>query len=104
MQVLKAERSKLYQEAAKQFTINANLLLREKESISVGLCGGRSVANFYPELATQKKIDWDKVHLFQTDERISPIGIESNSVVIEANLISKLGEQGSIEDPWLFNN
>lgn len=67
---------------AKEFILFINKELESKESISVAFSGGSTPNLLFIELGSvinRKKIPWDKVHIFQVDERWVPKDHKDNN-------------------------
>lgn len=61
-----------------------------KDNITLALPGGRSVNGIFQQLIVQK-IDWEKIHIFLTDERIVPLDHPaSNFRQLKKNLLDKI--------------
>lgn len=64
---------------------------KKGEVFTAALSGGRTPVDFYRKLAGLKGVPWERVHLFQVDERFVPPGHpESNYGMIRDVLLSKL--------------
>ncbi len=60
---------------AKEFINFTNEQLRSKETLSIALSGGSTPNILFTELGSilnRKKIQWEKIHIFQVDERWVP--------------------------------
>lgn len=70
---------------------NIKTVISQKGKAVLALPGGRSIVGVLKELKN-KKVDWSKVEIFLTDERVVPIeDKESNYKLIMENLNSKIG-------------
>lgn len=73
--------------------------IKEKDSFTLVLSGGRTPKAIFEELALSYKdsIDWSKVHFFWLDERcVEPNHKDSNYKLAYDYLISKLEKVGSV--------
>jgi 6-phosphogluconolactonase len=73
--------------------------IKEKDSFTFVLSGGRTPKAIFEELALnyKKSIEWSKVHFFWLDERcVSPSHKDSNYKLAYDHLISKLADVGSV--------
>jgi len=73
--------------------------IKEKDSFTFVLSGGRTPKAIFEELALNYKesIDWSKVHFFWLDERcVEPKHEDSNYKLAYDHLISKLDSVGSV--------
>lgn len=60
---------------AKEFISFVNHQLEEKDNISIAFSGGSTPGLLFSELGSvfnRKKVPWDKIHIFQVDERWVP--------------------------------
>ncbi|HLD15873.1 MAG TPA: 6-phosphogluconolactonase [Candidatus Nanoarchaeia archaeon] len=69
----------LYEKAACIISKSLRESLKSKEFAALGLCGGRNVEDIYSMLSS-KRLRWDKIHTFLTDERVFE---KTNSKLIE---------------------
>ncbi len=79
--------------------IQANKRIKEKESFTFVLSGGRTPKSIFQELVLNYKnsIDWRKIHLFWLDERsVEHNHEDSNYKLAYDNLISNIDNIGSI--------
>jgi len=74
----------------------------KKEHIVFGLCGGRSVSNILKELL-KRKINWQKVHFFFVDERITKNKDELNFTLINTDFFIPLLEKRKIKELNIHN-
>lgn len=77
----------------------ANKNIKEKNSFTFVLSGGRTPKDIFIELALNYKesIEWSKVHFFWLDERcVEPTNENSNYKLAYDYLISKLDKVGSV--------
>lgn len=66
--------------------------LSEKNKVSIGLCGGRSITGVLQNLK-EEDIDWSKIHVFIVDERMVPIDSDdSNFKLIKNELLDIVPE------------
>lgn len=80
------------------FVENSRNLLKVKDTVIWALPGGRSVGKIFDFLAQRKDLEWDKIHVFMTDERLVPINDrESNFKLLEERLLQPLLNGGSIK-------
>ena len=79
---------------AKEFITFINEQLKEKENISVAFSGGSTPNLLFSELGSilnRKKIPWDKIQIFQADERWVPrTHKENNFRTLKHLLLDKL--------------
>lgn len=78
---------------------NINDLLRKQDYVILGIPGGRSVIVILTLLKNEKRIPWEKVHIFMVDERLVPLSSEESNFklakdaliddLIEKNLLPK---------------
>jgi 6-phosphogluconolactonase len=82
----------LSQAAARLFEELAGNYARENKNFSAALSGGSTPARLYELLASPNRtIPWDRVHLFQVDERcVPPDHTESNYRMIRAALLQHI--------------
>lgn len=82
----------LSQAAARLFEELANARALENKTFSAALSGGSTPARLYELLASpNRSIPWDRVHLFQVDERcVPPDHPESNYKMIRAALLQHI--------------
>ncbi|MEI6417212.1 MAG: 6-phosphogluconolactonase, partial [Verrucomicrobiota bacterium] len=67
----------------------ARAAIRERGSFVVAISGGKTPWIMLRHLADEK-VEWDKVHLFQVDERIAPAGSpDRNWTHLQESLLSK---------------
>lgn len=58
---------------------------------SLAVSGGRTPLAVFDRLATAEGVPWERVHLYQVDERIAPEGHpERNLTHLQASLLSKV--------------
>jgi 6-phosphogluconolactonase len=78
--------------AARQFEELSNARAQENKNFSAALSGGSTPARLYELLASPNRtIPWDRVHLFQVDERcVPPDHPESNYKMIRAALLQHI--------------
>lgn len=77
--------------AATEVLIRIQELAILKNSVNLGLVGGRSVSEIYHALTENTTISWNKVHFFLLDERYVPIDDkESNYALIKRDLLDPL--------------
>jgi len=76
----------IFKKAAKKIKKSIEELLTEKDIITIGLPGGRSIVSILNELKSEM-IDWDKIHIFMVDERhVSIDDKDSNFRLINESL------------------
>lgn len=85
--ILIGNREELEQKAANLIEEKINLLLKEK--IILGFPGGTSVSGILQNLA-KKNLNWEKIHIFLVDERITPDKKETNFHIINENFLRKI--------------
>jgi len=77
--------------AVRLFVQQAAANIADRGAFSVALAGGSTPASFYAALArpeNQKRVDWEKVHLFWGDERHVPQDDpQSNFQMVKKNLL-----------------
>lgn len=77
-----SDEESLAREVLSEFLSSAERLLREKGRFTVAVCGGRTPRRFFEHLGgspAAKKIDWENVYWFWTDERaVGPLDAASN--------------------------
>jgi 6-phosphogluconolactonase len=72
-------------------------LAREKEHVTIALCGGRNVQGIFEQMLKAKRVNWKKVHLFVVDERLVEItDEESNFLLMKKFLIDPLIVRGDL--------
>ncbi|MBL7032497.1 MAG: 6-phosphogluconolactonase [Nitrospira sp.] len=62
-----------------KWTEIAERTVNEKGSFSVALSGGKTPAALLQKLAKEKKLPWNKTHVFMVDERFVPYHDENNN-------------------------
>ena len=77
----------------KKFVQTADFFIKKKGSFNVALTGGKSIVEFYSQLAGFKKFSgWDKTNIFLTDERFVPEqSPQSNFRMIKEILLNDVG-------------
>jgi len=91
MKLIKLCNKELFEQGAKILVDKIAELEKQKEFITFGLVGGRSVAGIYEELAKKDLHAWKKTHFFLIDERNVPIDdIESNYKLVREHLLNPL--------------
>ncbi len=94
MKVYSDERQKLETKAADLIEHIFNGI--NKETITFAIPGGRSVAGIFKNLL-KKKINWQKIHIFMTDERLVPLDHpDSNFHQANITFLSELTTRGKI--------
>jgi len=98
---MKVIRDKSFEElsrlAATEVLIRIQELAILKNSVNLGLVGGRSVSEIYRALTENTTISWKKVHFFLLDERYVPLDDkESNYSLIKKDLFDPLLENNLI--------
>jgi 6-phosphogluconolactonase len=81
-------------EVAKLIRNSIQKLLQTKNSVVLGIVGGRSVSGIFNELKT-KNVTWGRVHIFMVDERMVPLtSTDSNFKLLSENLLEELIDRG----------
>ena len=79
---------------AKEFILFVNKELESKDTITVAFSGGSTPNLLFSELGSilnRKKVPWDKIHIFQVDERWVPITHKDNNFrTLKRLLLDKL--------------
>lgn len=97
------KRKILEEKAAKKLAKSINELLKKKNFVTLGICGGSSVEKIL-EILSKQKLDWNKVYIFLTDERILPlVDKKRNFSIIKEKLLSKLLEERKILPKNIFS-
>ena len=63
----------LFEKSAWHFVQQVQTLLSERQSVTIGIAGGRSINNFLDSLSKWDNIPWQRIHLFMVDERLVPL-------------------------------
>jgi 6-phosphogluconolactonase len=96
MEIIKESLSNLERKAAEIINTQISELLKTQKEITFAIPGGRSVSGVFSELKNQN-IDWKKVHIFVTDEKLVPlIDSESNYNQAQEHLLITLQKQKKI--------
>lgn len=81
-------------EAAERVARAAGAATAERSAAHMALAGGTTPRDLYALLATppyRERIEWPRVHLYQTDERLAPVSSpESNIGMIESTLVARV--------------
>ncbi|MFA6072593.1 MAG: 6-phosphogluconolactonase [Candidatus Woesearchaeota archaeon] len=86
-----SKEDELFVQCANIVMTEINRLALEKEYITLGLVGGRSVAKIYELLSKKKSKSWMKVQFFLVDERNVPNNdSESNFLLMQVHLTNEL--------------
>jgi len=87
---IKGKRRELENKAASLITCSLRKTIRKKGLAVLAVSGGQSVRGIF-ELLTEKKILWQKVHIFMVDERLVYLNDkESNYKLVYNTLLKKL--------------
>ncbi len=87
---IEADADALAREAAAWIGQQARSAIAERSMFSLALSGGRGPHGLFEALA-REKIDWQRVHLFQVDERAAPLeSPERNFRAIVALLVERV--------------
>ncbi len=94
-------------DASERFLALFRQAIQVKGIFTAALSGGRTPKLLYETLAKisyKDKLDWDKVHLFQSDERCVPMDhSESNARMIREILVSRI-KLPEANAHWMINN
>ncbi|MBI9074244.1 MAG: 6-phosphogluconolactonase [Desulfatibacillum sp.] len=79
--------------AARSFADYAAQCIRKQGSFFAALSGGKTPAKFFRELAKLgEEFEWEKIHLFQVDERMAPADHQdSNQAMIRESFVEPAG-------------
>lgn len=87
---IEADAADLAFEAAAWIAAQARLAIAERETFSLALSGGRGPHGLFEALA-REKVAWERVHLFQVDERAAPLeSPERNFRAIRSLLVERV--------------
>lgn len=90
MKIIKDTREKLEKFAVDLIQEKITETLNQKDGFNLFLTGGNSVTGIL-DLLTESQIDWNRVQIFLTDERVVPItDPESNFNKLQNDLFSKI--------------
>lgn len=71
MKVLQGKKEEVEQQAVHEFKEAVMNLLQKQDTITLGLCGGRSIQGIL-KLLKKEELPWQKFHIFMVDERQVP--------------------------------
>lgn len=98
MKLIKVENNEeLSEKGANIIVSKIKVLGKQKNLITLGLVGGRSVAGIYEALSKKNLPEWRKTHFFLVDERnVSNEDKESNYRLLKEHLLDALLHRGQI--------
>jgi 6-phosphogluconolactonase len=71
--ILNPDTALLYERAFTIFKTKADNILMKKNTIIMGIPGGRSINGLYSEFKNRySEVQWNRIHIFMADERIVP--------------------------------
>lgn len=76
--IINGTRGELEEKAARLMGEAVDSVLKQKDSVVIGVVGGSSVANVFAHLGG-KNLPWEKIHLFMVDERMVPLEHEDSN-------------------------
>lgn len=92
-----ANNEELSEKGADIIVSKLKLLGKQKNLITLGLVGGRSVAGIYEALSKKDLPEWKKTHFFLVDERnVTHDDKESNYRLLKEHILDELLKRGQI--------
>ena len=91
--IITSDPKNIYKKTADTLFKSANQILKFKNFLTLGLPGGRSIIRVLSHLK-QRKLNWNKIHIFMVDERIVPTEHEQNNFrLIKKELSETIGSK-----------
>lgn len=93
----------VFVQAMEEFARQIQDIISQKKTVTIAVCGGRSVAPIFDLLSTQD-IEWEKTFWFMVDERlVAPTSDDANYKILRDHFQTKVTIPMQNVFPFLYN-